>query len=145
MEECLTREDMEQAAQQIFNEHGCSVVVTGGGIGEESLDVACGFDGLSHFSLPSEPIDGRVIGAGCTYSAALTAQLARGEALRESLLAAKSYVTELIAHSERPRKALDAHNQRVICHTQAVNSLAQADGIGISSTRFEYPGTNTAS
>lgn len=137
MDECLTRDDMEQAARAIFQQCGCTTVVTGGGLGDESLDVACGFDGISHFSLPSEGSGDPVLGAGCSYSAALTAQLARGEALRESLLAAKSYVTELIAGAQRPRREIPV---RVVAHCQAIDSLAQADGVGISTGRFEVRG-----
>ena len=131
MEECLTREDMEHAARTIFSNYGCSVVVTGGG--EESLDVACGFDGVSHFSEDAERLEGRILGAGCTYSAALTAQLARGEALRESMLAAKSYVTELIGGAQRSRREMTQSGCLPRCWS---TPLAQADGVGISTGSY---------
>jgi len=151
MDECLVREDMEAAAKRLFDSYGCPTVITGGGLEGDRLDVFCGMDGLSHFSSPAMADDnGRVIGAGCTYAAALTAELARGEALREAIAGAKSYVRELIAASPPMAGKEDAF--RPICHCLAVDSLAQADGVGISASgqyramgSDQYPTADAAS
>ncbi|MBA3936410.1 MAG: bifunctional hydroxymethylpyrimidine kinase/phosphomethylpyrimidine kinase [Planctomycetes bacterium] len=96
MEECLSLEDMEEAAQRIFKRFGCPVVVTGGGLAERSLDVLAGLDGVSHFDAPTcHRI--KVHGAGCAHSAAITAGLAKGDSLREAIFHAKFYVSAAIA------------------------------------------------
>jgi len=129
-DEVLVREDMEIAAQKLFDTYGCPTVVTGGGLGEDSLDVFAGMDGISHFTLPVvAKHDHRVIGAGCTFAAAIAAQMARDEPLREAILAAKSYARELLANAHRVG---GDHSVRPVCHFLAVNSLAQGDGVGIS-------------
>ena len=73
---------------------------------------------------------GKPFGAGDTYSAALAALMARGNCLRESMLAAKNYVRALISQSPPIAKAPSPATP--ICHCLAVDSLAQADGVGIS-------------
>lgn len=137
MDEVLVREDMESAAQKLFQTYGCPTVVTGGGLGDDSLDVFCGFDGISHFTLPVVKNNYRVVGVGCTYAAAITAQLARAESLRESIQAGKSYARELMANAHRVNSG-DGNDIRPACHFLAVNSLAQGDGVGISASG-EFP------
>ena len=130
MEEVLGEEDMVTAARTLFTTYGCPTVVTGGGLGDTSLDVFAGMDGVSHFtSAHINGVGGKVIGAGCTYAAAIAAQLARGESMRESILAAKSYVRALISATAPLCADGKAHP---ICHFMAVDNLAQADGVGIS-------------
>jgi len=130
MEEVLVEEDMVTAARRLFKTYGCPTVVTGGGLGEKSLDVFYGMDGISHFtSQQVAGVDGLVVGAGCTYAAAITAQLARGESMREAIQAAKSYVRALI---EATAPLCEDGRHHPICHFMAVESLAQADGVGIS-------------
>ncbi|MDA3960026.1 MAG: hydroxymethylpyrimidine/phosphomethylpyrimidine kinase [Planctomycetota bacterium] len=143
-EEVLIEEDMITVAKQLFNTYGCQTVVTGGGLGETSLDVFAGMDGVRRFTAPAVTMaDGKVVGAGCTYAAAITAQLARGESMRESIQAAKSYVLALI----RATAPLCTDNlAHPLCHFMAVDSLAQADGVGISaassSDRLQIPKTD---
>lgn len=134
MEEVLATEDMEAAASKLFKTYGCPCVVTGGGLQYESLDVYCGMDGVSHFSAPAVSTSGRVLGAGCTYAAALTAQLARGAPIREAIQATKSYVGALIQAA--PEMALQADQGVPLVHCLAVQHLAEADGVGISTGAF---------
>jgi hydroxymethylpyrimidine/phosphomethylpyrimidine kinase len=95
LDECLGQDAMEEAGHVIFKRYGCPVVISGGGVGE-CRDVFVGLDGLSHFSGTG---GGRtkVHGRGSTFSAALTAGLANGESLRESILNAKLYVAHAMA------------------------------------------------
>ena len=131
MDEVLDKDDMEIAAKKLFDVHGCGVVVTGGGMGDQSLDVFVGMDGTSHFELPRvvNEHNARVIGAGCTYAAAIVAQLSRRESIRDSLMGAKHYVRELITYS--PPIAFGESPVQPIYHCLAVSSLAQAEGVGI--------------
>jgi hydroxymethylpyrimidine/phosphomethylpyrimidine kinase len=98
MEECLSVEDMQQAATTIFKRFGCPVVVTGGGLTDRTLDVLCGLDGISHFEAPTHRRP-KVHGAGCAHSAVITACLARGDHLRDAIYHAKHYVSAAIANS----------------------------------------------
>ncbi len=135
-EEVLSREDMAAAAEQLFETYGCPTVVTGGGLTDENIDVFHGIDGGCEF--PAAVIERGVkpFGAGDTYSAALCALLARANDLRESMMAAKSYVRSLIAESPiiARRKAGSQGSPNPISHCIAVDSLARADGMGATAT-----------
>jgi hydroxymethylpyrimidine/phosphomethylpyrimidine kinase len=92
LEEVLSREDMELAAKTILSKHGCPTLVTGGGLSGQSLDVLAAMDGLRHFAFPTV---GRrkAHGAGGTLSAAIAVNLAKGDSVREAVLAGKLYVS----------------------------------------------------
>jgi hydroxymethylpyrimidine/phosphomethylpyrimidine kinase len=96
MEECLTIEDMAQAAREILRRYGCAAVVTGGGMSDRSYDVLAAIDGIRHFDAETI-VREKVHGAGCAHSAAITANLASGESVRESIINAKAYVSAAIA------------------------------------------------
>lgn len=96
MEEVLDRTDMEQAARALLKRHGCPVLVTGGGLQGQSLDVLAGLDGLRHFSFPTVQ-RAKIHGTGATFSAAVAAALSKGDSLREAILAAKLYVSAAIS------------------------------------------------
>ena len=87
--------EMETAARRI-HELGCgAVLVKGGHLTGEAVDVLYDGHELSHFSAPR--IDSRnTHGTGCTTSAAIAALLARGLALPDAVRTAKAFVTEAI-------------------------------------------------
>lgn len=118
LEEILGRDDMELAARRIFDRFGCPTLVTGGGLLEGSLDVFCGVDGVSHFG-GHETRVGRLVGAGCTLSAAITAELARGEHLREAIAVAKGFVSRLIENTAH--REVGINDTLVLWHAQAVS------------------------
>jgi len=91
MDEVLTSEDMEEAGRRIQKAHGCAVVVTGGGASGRSLDVLVALDGVRHVESAAANRT-KIRGAGCAHSAAIAAQLAKGDSLREALTTAKAYV-----------------------------------------------------
>lgn len=132
MDEVLTTEGLEEAAKRINESCGCPVIVTGGGLGDEIIDVYHGLDGQSHFAGDSVKRDDKVVGVGCTYAAAITAQLARGEGLRESIWAAKDYVGAMIRSA--PYAKPGSHTP--ICHCTAVENLAEGEGIGVSTRSY---------
>lgn len=100
LDEVVSREDMEQAARSILHQHGCAALVTGGGLAEGSLDVLAALDGLRHFNGRTVAGD-KVPGSGPTHSAAVVAGLAKGDSLREAVMAAKMYITAAIASAAR--------------------------------------------
>ena len=124
MEECLSVEDMAQAARAIFTKFGCPVVVTGGGLADRSIDVLCALDGISHFDAPTHKRT-KVHGAGCAHSAVITACLARGDHLRDAIYHAKHYVSAAIANAP----ALE-NGRGTLWHSIKVNAEAINVGSG---------------
>ena len=91
---------MKDAAQAIYD-LGAKCVVIKGGKGfdkDNSVDVV--YDGKEFELLKSSRIDTtNTHGAGCTFSAAITAELAKGADLESALSVAKAFITEAIKHS----------------------------------------------
>jgi len=95
LDECVGQEDMEAAAKKLFDEHGCPALITGGSVLPRGTDVFWGVDGVSHF--PGGELERpHIYGTTSSLAAAITAELARGESLREGIAVAKGYVTSLI-------------------------------------------------
>lgn len=90
--------DMEEAAKRILS-MGCgAVVVKGGHARGNAVDVL--FDGSRVYHFDTERIDTKnTHGTGCTFSAAIASQLAKGMELPEAVRKAKAYVTMAIEHS----------------------------------------------
>ena len=94
-------DDMKSAAQ-IIKESGAGCVVIKGGKGIEHNAVDVVYDGKKFDILEAERIDtSNTHGAGCTFSAAITAELAKGADIRDAVLTAKKFITEAIRHSFR--------------------------------------------
>ncbi|MGH9129677.1 MAG: bifunctional hydroxymethylpyrimidine kinase/phosphomethylpyrimidine kinase [Acidimicrobiales bacterium] len=97
-----TPDDMAEAARQIQRRTGAAVVVVKGGhlAGPEALDVV--FDGRCTTWL-SEPrvATANLHGTGCTFSAAITAYMASGQAPPEAITRAKAYVSAAIRGAAR--------------------------------------------
>ncbi|MCL1886064.1 MAG: pyridoxine/pyridoxal/pyridoxamine kinase [Dehalococcoidia bacterium] len=95
-----TVEHMKEAAQ-IIRQIGVECVVIKGGKGIEhnsAVDVV--YDGKAFEVLESDRIDtSNTHGAGCTFSAAITAELAKGVPVSEAIKAAKGFITSAIRHS----------------------------------------------
>jgi hydroxymethylpyrimidine/phosphomethylpyrimidine kinase len=89
---------MEKAAELIYR-MGCrNVLVKGGHAVGEALDVLYDGNRFYHFSV--ERINTKnTHGTGCTYSAAIAANLALGMTTPEAVAAAKKYVTTAIRHA----------------------------------------------
>jgi len=93
-------ESMKEAAQIIVDLGAKCVVITGGkGLNEDrAVDVV--YDGREFSLLESKRIDTSFThGAGCSFSAAITAELAKGADLKSALNVAKAFITEAIRHS----------------------------------------------
>jgi hydroxymethylpyrimidine/phosphomethylpyrimidine kinase len=71
------------------------VIIKGGHLEGEPVDVY--FDGDQFMELHGERIQTKhTHGTGCTFSAAITAYLAKGLTVREAVAEAKQYVTQAI-------------------------------------------------
>jgi hydroxymethylpyrimidine/phosphomethylpyrimidine kinase len=89
--------DMEAAARKIV-EMGARAVIVKGGHMERAVDVL--FDGTEIVQLAVDRVKEESLhGTGCTFAAAIAAQLASGRALREAAMLAKAYVTKAIEKS----------------------------------------------
>ena len=87
---------MEAAARKIV-ERGARAVVVKGGHMDKPVDVL--FDGTEVMSLGGEHVRTQnTHGTGCTFAAALAAQLACGRSLSESATLAKAYVTKAMEY-----------------------------------------------
>jgi hydroxymethylpyrimidine kinase/phosphomethylpyrimidine kinase len=93
---------MRKAARELHERFGCAVLVKGGHLQTASEAIDIFFDGSAEFLLTASRIPGvKTHGTGCTYSAAITAFLARGEKLERAVQRAKAFVSDAIATSGR--------------------------------------------
>lgn len=90
-----TAREMREAARALANLGARAVVVKGGHADGKPVDLL--FDGRDFTEYEAERIPGRnTHGTGCTFSAAIAAELAKGLSIPEAVGAAKVYVTEAI-------------------------------------------------
>ncbi|MFL5626810.1 MAG: bifunctional hydroxymethylpyrimidine kinase/phosphomethylpyrimidine kinase [Ktedonobacteraceae bacterium] len=93
-----TLDEMRAAAQAIHALGPRHVVVKGGHRAADPIDVY--FDGKRFLELHAERIETRhTHGTGCTFSAAITAFIARNLPVDEAIVSAKNFVTEAIRHA----------------------------------------------
>ncbi len=111
-------EHLKHAAVELFERHGCAVLVKGGHlkIRAEAIDVF--YDGRMMCELRAQRVRGvSTHGTGCTYSAAVAAHLAHGRKLFDAVQLAKAFITTAISES------YTAGKHPVLNH--------QADGLGL--------------
>ncbi len=90
--------DMAEAARAIAALGPRYVVVKGGHLPGEPVDLV--FDGAAVERLSSPRVETRnTHGTGCTFSAAIAAELAKGAAPLEAIARAKAYLYQALAHS----------------------------------------------
>lgn len=91
-----TIEDRKQAAKSIV-EMGAKSVVMKGGHGKERDVVDLFYDGTTFTEMISPRIDtNHTHGTGCTFSAAITAEIAKGKELLEAVETAKDFIRAAI-------------------------------------------------
>jgi hydroxymethylpyrimidine/phosphomethylpyrimidine kinase len=96
--EVHTLEAMRAAARDLVAAGARAVVVKGGHLAGDAVDVF--FDGRDLEELSAPRVETRnTHGTGCTFSAAIAARLALGATLREAVRGAKEYLTEAILGS----------------------------------------------
>lgn len=93
-----TEDDMKKSAR-IIHKMGCRAVLIKGGHSQgDATDIL--FDGNEFHSFTAARIHTKnTHGTGCTYSSAITSNLALGYPIQEAISRAKRYVTIAIAHS----------------------------------------------
>ena len=94
-----TVEDQREAARRIVTLGARAVVVKGGHAGSHTIvDVL--YDGTTVIEFPHERVSGTSThGTGCTFSAAITAQLALGRSIKEAIPLAQAYVAKAIRNA----------------------------------------------
>lgn len=80
---------MEKAAVCLKDFGPENVIITGGHLEDVALDIL--YDGEFHY-LKSKKVSGEYHGTGCTFSAALTALLAKGRSVSDAAKEAKKFM-----------------------------------------------------
>lgn len=92
-----TQAQMENAAKEILKLGAKSVIIKGGHLEGEAVDVF--YDGASFAYYRSKRVDNpNTHGTGCTFSSAIAAHLAKGCDMRTAIGGAKEYISTAIAH-----------------------------------------------
>ncbi|MGN0471141.1 MAG: bifunctional hydroxymethylpyrimidine kinase/phosphomethylpyrimidine kinase [Acutalibacteraceae bacterium] len=91
-------EEMKKAAEKIYSMGAENVLIKGGHLDGDALDVL--FDGKEFHTFSAERINTKnTHGTGCTYSSAIAANLAKGVPLVLAVAKAKAFVTTAIEYS----------------------------------------------
>lgn len=110
-----TAQDMENAAHLIGNRFSCWVLLKGGHLANSRQASDFLSDGRLGYWFRSARVQKvKTHGTGCVYSAAITANLARGCTLLESVGRAKAFVSSAIraVYRFKPWMALGVHGQK---------------------------------
>ena len=103
--ELKSLEDLRWAARKIYEEFGCAALVKGGHLRNSKEAVDIFFDGETELLLSAPFVKGaHTHGTGCTYSAAITGFLARGDDLPNAVARAKEFISQAIAQRHRAGK-----------------------------------------
>ena len=95
------RASMEVAGKELREKFKAAVLLKGGHLsGENALDLLFADGRVIEFSAPFVR-DVTTHGTGCTYSAAITAELAKGATLTDAIARAKQFVTKCISNRWR--------------------------------------------
>ncbi|OFI06789.1 hydroxymethylpyrimidine/phosphomethylpyrimidine kinase [Clostridium acetireducens DSM 10703] len=96
--EVETIEDMKKAAKDIYTMGPKSVLIKGGHLKGEAIDIL--YDGKNISEFKNARINTKnTHGTGCTLSSAITSNLALGYSMKESVKLAKEYITVAIENS----------------------------------------------
>lgn len=88
-------EDMEEAAQLIYEKWGSNVLLKGGHAVNDANDLF--YDGSCHWIKGKRIDNPNTHGTGCTLSSAIASHLAKGETLFDSIQKAKKYLSQCLA------------------------------------------------
>ena len=92
-----TPEDKREAAKRLCDLGVKNVVIKGGHDGNESESTDILFDGVEFYNFSSKRIQTKnTHGTGCTFSAVITAELAKGSSVYDAVLTAKNFIQAAI-------------------------------------------------
>lgn len=95
-----TAEDLRDACREIYAMGAQYVLLKGGHLNETCDAEDLLFDGTAFLTFSAKRIPTKnTHGTGCTFSSAVTANLALGKSVPEAVAAAKEYITAAIAHA----------------------------------------------
>ncbi|WP_408009354.1 bifunctional hydroxymethylpyrimidine kinase/phosphomethylpyrimidine kinase [Pseudalkalibacillus sp. A8] len=97
-----TEDDQEAAAEALYQSGAQNVVIKGGHIEDESDAVDLLYDGeeFHEFKSPRIKTD-HTHGTGCTFAAAITAELAKGYSVKDAIHTAKKFISAAIYNELR--------------------------------------------
>jgi hydroxymethylpyrimidine/phosphomethylpyrimidine kinase len=99
-EKISSEKDMEHSVKKLYEAFGVPVLLKGGHLVNSEFAIDFFFDGKTCYPLSSRFIKNfNPHGTGCTYSAAITSNLAKGLNLIESVSLGKYYIYEAITQS----------------------------------------------
>jgi hydroxymethylpyrimidine/phosphomethylpyrimidine kinase len=108
-EKIENRESMERAGKELERKFKTAILLKGGHLrGDEAVDLLFAKGKVVEFAAPFVR-DVATHGTGCTYSAAITAGLAGGMALPDSIARAKTFVNRCIANRLRWKSNTDGN------------------------------------
>jgi hydroxymethylpyrimidine/phosphomethylpyrimidine kinase len=91
-------EEMKDAARRLHDLGPRGVLIKGGHLAGDALDLFFDGDRFEEFREARIPVE-KLHGTGCVFSAAITAELAKGSAVLESVARAKAFITRAIRES----------------------------------------------
>jgi hydroxymethylpyrimidine/phosphomethylpyrimidine kinase len=92
-------DEMRDAGSFLVEKYGCAFLLKGGHLrGKTALDILVTAKGSEEFTAPFTP-GIQTHGTGCTYSAAVAANLALGSSLSKAVSVAKNYITRAIENA----------------------------------------------
>jgi len=91
-----TLEDMKKACKEIAK-FGCSAIVKGGHL--KAVDVL--YHENKFYEFEGEKLEGKFHGAGCTFSASITANLAKGDDLITAVKNSKKFIQKALENSKK--------------------------------------------
>ena len=96
----LTEDDVNRAGKFIIDEVGCkSVVIKGGHLNGEAKDYLFLNDGTKKVWTSERFKTNHTHGTGCTFSAVITAELAKGKSIIEAVDIGKKFITAAIKYT----------------------------------------------
>ncbi len=121
----VTAANLDQCAVDLYSRYTVPVLLKGGHLDTaDAIDVLVTEKGLQHFRAPF--VKGVAPhGTGCAYSAAITACIANGYSLEQSVSRAKQYITAAIANCQHWEDGRQTLNHQVApgltpdCDTQS--------------------------
>ena len=99
--------DMEAAAVRLSELGAGSVIITGGHLERSAMDLV--YDGRFH-NLKGRKLAGEYHGTGCTFSAAITSSLAKGESIPKAAEIAKKFMSKAFRKTFSPGKGMKFFN-----------------------------------